>query len=219
MSGMISLDCPDGNSADGYLAEAPEASSGIIVLQEWWGLNDQIKGVADRFAAAGYTALAPDLYKGRVTQVPDEANHMMEGLDWVGATEVDVRGAINRLKENVDKVCVMGFCMGGALTIIACVKLPECDGGVCYYGIPPKEQADPADLTVPFQGHFANTDWWCTPELVSELETVLNGVEAPVELYRYDADHAFFNEQDDAHNAEASALSWGRTLDFLKRHF
>jgi len=216
---MISFGCPDGNSADGYLAEAPDASSGIIVLQEWWGLNDQIKGVADRFAAAGYTALAPDLYKGRVTQAPDEANHMMEGLDWVGATEVDVRGAINRLKENVDKVCVMGFCMGGALTIIACVKLPECDGGICYYGIPPKEQADPADLTVPFQGHFANTDWWCTPELVSELETVLNGVDAPVELYRYDADHAFFNERDDAHNAEASALSWERTLDFLKRHF
>ena len=219
MGGMISFDCPGDGSANGYMAEAPGARSGLIVLQEWWGLNDQIKGVADRFAEAGYSALAPDLYDGRVTQLPDEANHMMAGLDWVGATEVEVRGAISKLKEGVDKVCVMGFCMGGALTVIASVKLPECDGGVSFYGIPPKEQADPANLTVPFQGHFANTDSWCTPELVNDLESVLKGAGAPVELFRYDAEHAFFNEQDDAYDAEATALSWDRMMDFLKRHF
>lgn len=219
MGGMISFDCPGNGSANGYMAVAPGARSGLIVLQEWWGLNDQIKGVADRFAEAGYSALAPDLYDGRVTQLPDEANHMMTGLDWVGATEVEVRGAIAKLKEGVDKVCVMGFCMGGALTVIASVKLPECDGGVSFYGIPPKEQADPANLTVPFQGHFANTDAWCTPEMVNDLEDVLKGAGAPVELYRYDAEHAFFNEQDDAYDAEATALSWDRMMDFLKRHF
>ena len=219
MGQMISFNCADSTTTQGYLAEAPDARLGIIVLQEWWGLNDQIKGVADRFAAEGYSALAPDLYKGRVTQVPDEANHMMEGLDWVGATETDIRGAITKLKEKVDKVCVMGFCMGGALTIIACVKLPECDGGICFYGIPPKEQADPAKLAVPFQGHFANTDWWCTPELVNELEGVLNDLDTPIELYRYDADHAFFNEQDEVYDAKAANLSWNRTLDFLKQHF
>ncbi|MCP4327908.1 MAG: dienelactone hydrolase family protein [Alphaproteobacteria bacterium] len=218
MGEMITFSCPDGSTAEGYLAAAPNARSGIVVLQEWWGLNVQIKGVADRFAEAGFTALAPDLYHGRVTQVPDEANHMMEGLDWVGATEVEVRGACQKLKESVDKVGVVGYCMGGALTIIACVKLPEVSAGVSYYGIPPKEQADPAAIAVPFQGHFANTDWWCTPELVNDLEKVLGGSSNPVELHRYDAEHAFANEQDDAHHPESAAASWDRTVAFLKEH-
>ena len=218
MGGMTSFDCPGGCAADGYLAESPGARSGIVVLQEWWGLNDQIKGVADRLASEGYRALAPDLYHGRVTQVPDEAGHMMEGLDWVGATEVEVRGAIAALKREVDRVCVMGFCMGGALTVIACAKLPEFAGGICFYGIPPKEQADPADIAAPFQGHFANSDDWCTPEVVNDLEAVLHGVSAPVEVYRYDAERAFFDEQSDVFDAAAAALSWERSLDFLKRH-
>ena len=218
MGEMIEFDCPDGSTADGYLAEAPGSRSGVVVIQEWWGLNDQIKGTADRFAEAGFTALAPDLYHGRVTQKPDEANHMMEGLDWVGATEVEIHGACRRLKESCDKVGVTGFCLGGALTVIACVKIPECDAGVSFYGIPPKEQADPANIEVPFQGHFANTDWWCTPELVTALENTMKGAAMPVEIYRYDAEHAFFNEQDDAHHPEAAALSWERTLAFFRAH-
>ena len=219
MGAMTSFDCPGGSSADGYLAQAPGARSGIVVLQEWWGLNDQIKGVAGRLAGEGYCALAPDLYHGRVTQVPDEANHMMEGLDWVGATEVEVRGAIAALKRNVERVCVLGFCMGGALTVIACAKLSECDGGICFYGLAPKEQADPAGVAVPFQGHFANADAWCTPELVNEFEGVLEGTPSAAELYRYDAEHGFFNEKTEAYNSDAAALSWDRSLDFLKRHF
>jgi len=218
MGEMISFDCPDGSKADGYLAEAPGARAGIVVLQEWWGLNDQIKGVADRFAEAGFTALAPDLYHGRVTQVPDEANHMMEGLDWVGATDVEVRGACQRLKQSVEKVGVVGYCMGGALTIIACVKVPECDAGISYYGIPPKEQADPAEIRVPFQAHFANSDWWCTPELVDGLEKVMAGTSSPVEIHRYDAKHAFANEQDEAHHAESAAQSWERSVEFFRQH-
>ena len=153
-----------------------------------------------------------------MTQKPDEANHMMEGLDWVGATEVEIHGACRRLKESCDKVGVTGFCLGGALTVIACVKIPESDAGVSFYGIPPKEQADPANIEVPFQGHFANTDWWCTPELVTELENTMKGAAIPVEIYRYDATHAFFNEQDDAHHPEAAALSWERTLAFFRAH-
>ena len=219
MGEMVSFDCVGDSSAEGYLAKAPGARSGVVVLQEWWGLNDQIKGIADRLAGEGYSALAPDLYHGRVVREPDEAGHMMEGLDWVGATEVEIRGAIGALKRDVKRVCVMGFCMGGALTIIACAKLTECDGGICFYGIPPKEQADPADIAVPFQGHFANSDDWCTPAVVNDLEVVLNGVSAPSEIHRYDAEHAFFNEQDEVFDAKAAALSWERSLDFLKHHF
>ena len=145
MGEMITITTADGDM-DGYIARPSDARAGVIVLQEWWGLNDQIKRVADRFAEAGYAALAPDLYRGRVTQDPDEANHMMTGLDWVGATETDVAAATKHLRRDVDKVAVMGFCMGGALTVIAGVKLAGCDAAVCYYGIPPVEQADPAQM-------------------------------------------------------------------------
>ena len=115
MGSMIDFKRPDGSTCKGYLSEAGKGKPGIIVLQEWWGLNDQIKGVADRFAAAGYNALAPDLYKGRVTQKPDEANHMMSGLDFVGASDQDIAGAVKHVAAVSRKVGVMGYCMGGEI--------------------------------------------------------------------------------------------------------
>src|SRR5437868_10341070 len=118
---------PDGLAANGYLAVAGHGAPGIIVIQEWWGLNDQICGVADRFARAGYNALAPDLYKGRVTQEVDEANHLMSSLDFTQATHQDVRGALKYLNALGPKAAVMGFCMGGALAIAALVHIPEAD--------------------------------------------------------------------------------------------
>jgi len=215
---MIAFDCPGGGSGAGYLAPAPGARAGVVVVQEWWGLNDQIRGVAERLAAAGFTALAPDLYDGRVTTEPDEANHLMEGLDWVGATEVEVRGALRHLKAAHDKAAVMGFCMGGALTLIAGVKLAECDAAVCYYGIPPLDQADPAQMAVPFQGHFANRDDWCTPAAVDALAAALAKAAVAQEIHRYDAEHAFFNETVAAHDDDAAAQSCERTLAFLRAH-
>src|SRR5215469_4505848 len=115
----------DGVATRGYLAMAGPDRPGIIVIQEWWGLNDQICGVADRFARAGYNALAPDLYKGRLTTEPDEATHLMTGLDFPAATHQDLRGAALQLWKHSDKVAVMGFCMGGALTIAAAVHIHE----------------------------------------------------------------------------------------------
>lgn len=221
MGEMITFDCPGGEGAAGYLATADGAAEqsngvGIVVIQEWWGLNDQIKGVAERFAAEGFTALAPDLYKGRVAGDPDEANHMMTGLDWVGATQQDVRGALQYLKGHCDKTAVMGFCMGGALTLIAAAKLSECDAAVCFYGIPPAEAADPAKIKVPLQAHFAIQDDWCTPEAVKALEARLKTGGVQYELYSYDAAHAFFNETVDPYDAGAAAQSWDRTLGFLR---
>lgn len=220
MGNMIEFACPNGGTGTGYLAQAESARGGVIVIQEWWGLNPQIKGVADRFAAAGYSAIAPDLYEGRVTQEPDEANHMMTGLDWVGATEQDVRGAIQHLKGlGVGKTAVMGFCMGGALTVIAGVTLPECDAAICYYGIPPKEAADPAAMRVPFQGHFATQDDWCTPEAVTGLRQDMAGLASPVEIHDYEgAAHGFFNETATYHDKPSSDLSWGRTMAFMASH-
>ena len=205
---------PDGVAARGYLATAGHARPGVIVIQEWWGLNDQICGVADRFARAGYNALAPDLYKGRLTASPDEANHLMTGLDFADATHQDLRGAALHLKEHSDKVAVMGFCMGGALTVAAAVHVHEVDAAVCFYGIPPKEFADPAKITVPFQGHFANQDDWCTPAAVDALETAMTG--SKPEIYRYAAAHAFFNERSPAYDLPCANEAWDRMAAFLE---
>ena len=124
MGQMIDFSRPDGSKCRGFLAEAGKGRPGVVVIQEWWGLNDQICGVVDRFARAGYNALAPDLFKGRVTQDRDEASHMMNGLDFPGATHQDIRGAVKHLKALAGKVAVMGYCMGGALTIAPPLPTP-----------------------------------------------------------------------------------------------
>jgi carboxymethylenebutenolidase len=98
MGVMIEFGRPDGRKTKGYLATAGKGRPGVVVIQEWWGLNDQICGVADRFARAGYNALAPDLYRGRLTTQPDEANHLMTGLDFADATHQDLRGAAQHLQ-------------------------------------------------------------------------------------------------------------------------
>ena len=216
MGGMISFSRPDGGSTRGYLAEAGGDRPGIVVIQEWWGLNDQICGVADRFARHGYNALAPDLYEGRVTGDADEAGHMMEGLDFPGATHQDLRGATQHLKTlSGGRVAVMGFCMGGALTIASAVHVPECDVAVCYYGIPPREFADASSIRIPFQGHFATRDDWCTPEAVDALEEDLKSGGVDYDLHRYEAEHAFFNEVSDAYDVASARTSWDRMSAFL----
>ena len=214
MGAMIEFSRPDGGKTKGYLATAGQGRPAIVVIQEWWGLNDQICGVADRFARAGYNALAPDLYKGRLTAVPDEANHLMSNLDFPDATHQDLRGAAQHLNGQGGKVGLMGFCMGGALTVAAAVHLPEIAAGVCFYGIPPKEFADPARIKIPFQGHFANQDDWCTPAAVDALETAMAGKNA--EIYRYGAAHAFFNERSPAYDLASATQAWDRMAAFLK---
>jgi carboxymethylenebutenolidase len=215
MGSMIEFARPDGGKTKGYLASAGQGRPGVVVIQEWWGLNDQICGVADRFARAGYNALAPDLYKGRLTAVPDEANHLMSNLDFADATHQDLRGAAQHLKGTSGKVAVMGFCMGGALTIAAAVHIPDLAAAVPFYGIPPKEFADPAQIKIPLQGHFANKDDWCTPAAVDQLETALSQAGAPHEIHRYDAAHAFANERSAAYDVSAANLAWERMLQFL----
>ena len=222
MGQMIDFKRPDGSTCHGYLATAGQGRPGVVVIQEWWGLNDQICGVADRFARAGFNALAPDLFKGRVTQEPDEASHLMNGLDFPGATHQDIRGAVDHLHGlagSGGKVAVMGFCMGGALTIAAAVHVPKLEAGVCFYGIPPQEFADPANIRIPFQGHFASKDDWCTPAAADGLEAAMRTAGNPPELYRYEGDHAFFNERRaDVYDATAANLAWERMMTFLNKH-
>jgi carboxymethylenebutenolidase len=176
MGEMIQFKRPDGKTCPGYLA-TPKAGStsapGFVVIQEWWGLNDQIKKTADLLAEAGYQALVPDLYRGRLTTAAEEANHFMASLNFLDAADQDIRGATQYLKQSSKKVAVGGFCMGGALTILSAVRVPEMDAGACFYGIPPADAADPKMIKIPLICHFAERDDWCTPAKVNDLEAVL----------------------------------------------
>lgn len=220
MGEKITFKRPDGKECSGYYAmpSAGENAPGVVVLQEWWGLNDQIKGVANRLAETGYRALVPDLYKGKITLEAAEAEHLMGNLDFGDAATQDIRGAVQYLKEDTLKVAVLGFCMGGALSILAAVHVKEVDAVVCWYGIPPEEAADPSKIKIPLQGHFAQEDEFFTPALVDVLESRLKEGNVTYEIHRYQADHAFGNETGDRHDPEAAKLAWQRTFDFLAKH-
>src|SRR4030081_1900101 len=125
MGTSISFKRPDGKDAGGYLANAARGDArGVVVIQEWWGLQEQIKGMCDRFAVAGFDALAPDLYKGKVVPYhdTDAAGKEMNSLDFIDATTQTVRGAAQYLARNGAKVGLTGFCLGGAVTIIGCAQ-------------------------------------------------------------------------------------------------
>ncbi|MCK1625603.1 dienelactone hydrolase family protein [Bradyrhizobium sp. 160] len=222
MGTTITFKRPDGKDASGYLANAARGNApGVVVIQEWWGLSDQIKGLCDRFALAGFDALAPDLYKGKVVPYHDteSANNEMNSLDFMDTTTQTVRGAAQYLSRNGAKVGLTGFCLGGAVTIIGATKIPELAAGVVFYGIPPEQAAKPADVKIPLQAHFAKKDDWCTPELVNGFEKAMKAAGKSLELFRYDAEHAFVNEQRQAvHDREAAELAWGRATEFFRKH-
>jgi len=228
MGQLISFKRPDGSSVQGYLAEPKggSAAPGMVVIQEWWGLNDQIKGVAEKLAAAGYRALVPDLYRGKVAVEANEAEHLMTNLNFGDAAGQDVRGAVQHLKASGSaKAGVTGFCMGGALTLLAAVNVPEADAAVCWYGFPPLEYIDASKIKAPLLGHFATEDVPFPIAKVDELEQKLRAANVRFEFHRYRAKHAFANETADSkklpiveYNAEAATLAWRRTMEFLDRH-
>lgn len=219
MGTMISFKRKDGKDTAGYLAKAGrDHAPGIIVIQEWWGLQEQIKGICDRLARAGYDALAPDLYGGKSVGYHDTdgANAAMGALDFLDATDNIVGGAVDYLARAGAKVGLTGFCLGGAVTVIGAVRVKGLSAGCCFYGVPPRAAAKPEDIAIPFQAHFATRDDWCTPEVVKDFESHLKKAKAPSELFSYEADHAFMNEQRTVHDRAAAELAWGRMLGFWK---
>ncbi|MBV5269821.1 MAG: dienelactone hydrolase family protein [Afipia sp.] len=222
MGTTITFKRPDGKDAKGYLANAARGNApGVVVIQEWWGLSANIRALTDRFALAGFDALAPDLYEGVVVPYhdADAAGREMNSLNFIEATEQDVRGAAQYLKRNGAKVGLTGFCMGGAVTIIGAAKIPELTAGVAFYGIPPEQAVKPADVKIPLQGHFANKDDWCTPQAVDAFEKAMKAAGKDFEAFRYDADHAFVNEERAAvHDRQAAELAWGRATEFFRKH-
>lgn len=222
MGETVTFKRPDGKDAHGYLAKAARAGApGIVVIQEWWGLQEQIRGICDRFAAAGYTALAPDLYAGTVVPYHDKeaAAREMNSLNFLDATDQTVRGAVQHLAKGGVKVALTGFCMGGALTVLGACRIREIAAAIPFYGLPPAEVAKPADVKVPLQGHFAKHDDWCGPDVVAAFAKGLKAAGKDAEIFSYDASHAFMNEQrQEVHDKPSADLAWKRTLAFLKAH-
>ena len=231
MGSIVSFQRPDGKTVQGYLAE-PAASAGgkaapaVVVIQEWWGLNDQIRGVADRLAAAGYQALVPDLYRGKATVEAEEAHHLMTALDFGDAASQDIRGAVQFLKARAPKVGLTGFCMGGALTLLALTQSPEIDAGVVWYGCPPLEYIDASKLHAPLQGHWATQDEFFKIATVDALEEKLTGAGVSFDFHRYLAHHAFANETAvgsgripaTQYDPVWAQQAWDRTLRFFGKH-
>ena len=225
---MIEFKRPDGQSVKGYLAEPADKSNapGVVVIQEWWGLDDEVKAVADRLASAGYRALVPDLYRGKLAIEANEAEHLMGDLNFGDAAGQDIRGAVQYLKATGSaKVAVTGFCMGGALTILAACNVPELDGSIVWYGNPPLEYVDANAITKPMLAHWALHDEFFPISGVDLLEEKLKQAGVHYEFHRYDTKHAFANPKSDVrglpplkYNAEAAQLAWERTLNFLNKY-
>jgi carboxymethylenebutenolidase len=205
--------------AKGHLARPGKGVPGIIVLQEWWGLVPHIKDVAGRFAAQGYVAMAPDLYHGKSTLEAAEAEHLMKGLDWARAAK-EIAGAVRYLREveGATRVGVTGFCMGGALTIIAATQ-PGVDAYVAFYGFPPAGAAPLEKVEAPGLIFFGEDEpYFSIPDARAFADTQKKrGREAEVIVYP-GAGHAFFNDtRPEAYREAAANYAWRRTLDHFGR--
>jgi|OpeIllAssembly_1097287.scaffolds.fasta_scaffold25707_2 carboxymethylenebutenolidase len=206
--------------AGGYLVRPTAAKPGVIVLQEWWGLVPHIKDVATRFAMQGYVTLAPDLYHGKSTVEAEEASHLMSELDWNRAVQ-EIAGAVRYLRdvEGVDRVGVVGFCMGGALTVLA-ATLSGVDAYVSFYGFPPAP-AEKLD-TIAAAGLILfgeNEGFFSVPDAQAFAERQRGkGREAEVVVYP-GAGHAFFNnDRPEVFRQDAANDAWRRTLTHFGRH-
>jgi carboxymethylenebutenolidase len=219
----------NGSTAGGYLATAKEgAGPGVIVLQEWWGLDSYIKGVCDELSGEGFTALAPDLYHGELAKHTemDKAAELMNALppDRVAR---DMGGAVDFLlgHESVrgHSVGIVGYCMGGMLALVLAAQQGEKIGAVVsYYGAPLGEmEPDWSNLKAPVLVHIAENDDFFPPDAIQQLEQKLNGLGKDMTAYVYaGTGHAFALDHNalGTHDAEAARQAWVRTLEFLRKH-
>ncbi len=208
----------------GYLALPPGGSGpGVMVLQEWWGLVPHIKTVADRVAAAGFVAIAPDLYQGTTTHEPDEAGRLFMALNieqTAQALQSTVDFLLNHEAVTQEKLGVVGFCMGGQLALLAATLSHKIGAVVDFYGIHPNVHPDFSKLSAPVLGLFGEKDDFVPPDAVRSLESAIQAAGATIEAHIYpEVGHAFFNDSRlDVYNAAAAADAWTRTVGFLQQH-
>ena len=209
----------DGRTVKAALAVPQgQATGGILLIHEWWGLNDQVKSVASEFANQGYTALADDLYHGEVADTGDRARRLMQSVDSKVAVET-LKIWLKWLRENAragGKLATIGWCFGGGWSLNASLAAPV-DATIVYYGRVNKTVDELSALKGPVLGHFATQDKWIDTQMVSGFESAMNTAGESYTSYWYDAQHGFANPTRARYDAEDAALAWQRTLDFLKR--
>ena len=213
----VSIATKSGRKAKGALAKPGRKAPAILLIHEWWGLNDQIKSVAAEFAGQGYLALACDLYEGRVTTDAGKAGALMEALDQAKARETLVAWVewLRRHPDGNGKVATIGWCMGGGLSLLASMAAPV-DATVIYYGRVDFPAGELASLKGPVLGNFAEKDGWINHAMVDPFVAELKKLGKKHEIHWYDADHAFANPTGQNYDTKDAALAWSRTLDFLK---
>jgi carboxymethylenebutenolidase len=222
MAGSMVKFQTNGTTTDGYLATpASGKGPGLIVIQEWWGLVPHIKNVCDRFAAEGFTALAPDMYHGATASEPDGAGKLFMALN-IAQAEKDLRGAATYLAghSSTTKIGAIGFCMGGQLALFAATLNPNVGATVNFYGIHPNVKPDYSKLSGPVLGLFAEKDGFVTPQVAKEVDAAIKAAGKQSEFHVYPGvDHAFFNDTNtEAYNKPAADDAWKRTLSFFRQH-
>jgi carboxymethylenebutenolidase len=212
----------NGGTTQGYLATpAGGKGPGLLVIQEWWGLVGHIKKVCDRFAAEGFSALAPDMYHGQTASEPDGAGKLFMALN-IAQAEKDLRGAAAALAphSSTAKIGAVGFCMGGQLALFAATLNPSVGATVNFYGIHPNVKPDYSKLSGPVLGLFAEKDGFVTPQVAKDTDAAIKKAGKQSEIHIYpNVDHAFFNDENTgAYNKTAADDAWRRTLGHFRQH-
>ena len=214
----VSTTTPSGRSVSAALALPDrKPAAAVMLVHEWWGLNDQIKSVASEIAKQGYLGLAIDLYGGKSTANPDEAQTLMKGVVPAEASET-MSTWVDWLRKHPDcngKVASIGWCFGGGMALQAALDRPL-DATVIYYGYVQRSADELKSLKGPVLGQFANQDQWITPKMVDGFQAAMKQAGKVLEVHRYDANHAFANPTGDNYNAADAREAWDRTVAFLK---
>jgi carboxymethylenebutenolidase len=217
MSETLTFETANGPTT-AYVAGAEHQNGrAVIVIQEWWGLNDHIKDIVDRYANEGFTAIAPDLYRGKIAANPDEASKMMNSLAVQDGLDT-IKNAIDAaaLAFDISHFGITGYCMGGTFALRAACELEGLSAAAAFYGDIPDEEIL-KKLTVPTIFISGTRDGWITPEKVAGLEDAAERFELPIHSVKYDADHAFFNDtRPEVYDAKAAKDAWALVIGFFK---
>jgi carboxymethylenebutenolidase len=215
---------PDGQplELEGELAEpaGTTKAGGVVVIQEWHGVNDYVKSTCERFAEAGFVALAPDLYHGKVAKTKAAAAQMMGALDWkLALAEVgDATSFVKGHARSNGKVAVVGFCMGGALALESALRLDGLAGAVAFYGLPRVAADEFVHLKTPILGHFGRRDASIKTTAVEDIQKKVRSGGGQMDLHLYEAGHAFMRVSDpEVYDAASAAIAWVRTIEFLEK--
>lgn len=223
MTTRVTIKSKTGSDIPGELAEpsGSDKAPSVVVVQEWWGVNDHIRDLTDRVAKEGFLVFAPDLYRGKATKDPTEASQLMNELDLMTAVQ-DVGAAVAYLKDHPrgnGKVGVMGFCMGGAVTLASACHLEGISAAVPFYGMPSADKVDYAKVTAPIMMHVAKRDEWVRVAKAEALDKEINDRGQSMVLHVYDADHAFVNDtRPEVYDKANAKLAWDRTMAFFRKH-